>query len=87
MAVTPGANSLQRARAAAEAEDAYWREHYDHYLKLYPDQFVAVARSDGRFVAEHQDLDALIEAITKQRLTVREVWSRYMAATPIRLAL
>ena len=87
MVVTSSAESIRRARAEAEREDAFWREHYDHYLKLYPDHFVAVARSDGRFVAARQDLDALIEAITKQRLTVREVWSRYMAATPIRLAL
>ena len=78
---------IRRAFAEAEREDAFWHEQYDHYLELYPDQFVAVARSDGRFVAAHQDLDALIEAITKEGLMVRDVWSRFMRAAPIRLAL
>ena len=87
MTVTPGSDSVRNAMEAAEKEDAFWQEHYEMYLKQYPNQFVAVARSDGRFVAAHQDLDALIEAITKQDLMVRDVWSRYMAATPIRLAL
>ena len=79
--------SILRALVAAEQEDALWSVHYDEYLARYPDQFVAVARSDGRLVAAHQDLDALIEVIKKQGLMVRDVWSRYMAATPIRLAL
>lgn len=82
----PDSESIRRALVAVEQEDAFWSAHYDEYLPRYPDQFVAVARSDGRPVAAHQDLDALIETITKQGLHVRDVWSRYMTATPIRVA-
>jgi len=38
----PSLDSARRARAAAEAEDAFWHESYDGYLKEYPDQFVAL---------------------------------------------
>ena len=87
MAISPGAESVQKARAAAEREDAFWRDHYDEYLGRFPDQFVAVAQRDGRLVATNPDLDKLIETIREQGLNVRDVWSRFMAATPIRLAL
>ena len=45
MSVTPSFESARRARQAAEGEDAFWRNRYDEYLKKYPDQFVAVAKS------------------------------------------
>ena len=87
MAIAPSAASVQRARAEAEKEDAYWHEHYSSYLSQYPDQFVAVARTDGRLVAADPDLDALISSIRKQGLDVQHVWARFMVASPIRLAL
>ena len=85
--ITPGTESICRAFRAAEQEDAFWREHYDDYLKQYPDQFVAVARDSGRFVAADPDLDRLIDTINANGLTVHQVWVRFMVATPIRLIL
>ena len=87
MAVTPATESARRARLAAAEEDDFWREHYDTYLERYPDAFVAVTKANGQFVAADPDLDSLIGKVTDKGLDVQRVWVRYMAATPIRLAL
>ena len=84
---TPSLEGARAAWAAAEAEDAFWREHYSDLLEQYPDQFVAVAKADERVVAANPDLDRLISMVKKKGLDVRRVWVRYMAATPIHLAL
>ncbi len=83
----PVPESLREARATAQAEDAFWREHYQLYLEQYPDRFVAAARDDGRLVAADEDLSRLIDKVKENGLDVRRVWVRYMAATPIRFAL
>ncbi len=72
---------------AAEAEDAFWRDQYDAYLREYPDQFVAVDKASGQFVTAASNLERLIGLIQDNRLDVQRVWVRYMAATPTRLAL
>lgn len=82
---TPTLEGAQRARAAAEAEDAYWREHYGEYLEQYPDQFVAVV--GGRVVAATPDLRHLVGILEGKGLDVRDAWVRYIAATPRYLAL
>jgi hypothetical protein len=83
----PSLDSARRARAAAEAEDEFWHESYAGYLRAYPDQFVAVAKNDGRFVAANPDLDCLIGMIKGRGLTVHDVWVRHMTAAPIHLVL
>lgn len=87
MAVVPSLESARRAWAEAEQEDAFWREHYDGYLKQYPDQFVAVTKADGEFVAADVSLERLLIAIQERGLAARQVWVRWMAATPMRIAL
>lgn len=87
MSVTPSFESARRARQAAQEEDPFWRDRYDKYLTKYPDQFVAVAKSSRRVVATDPDLDRLISMVNGSGLDVQRVWVRYMAATPIRLAL
>jgi hypothetical protein len=87
MSLTPSFESARRARMAAGAEDAFWREHYDAYLREYPDQFVAVEKASRRFVTADPNLDRLISMIKDNGLDVQRVWVRYMAATPIHLAL
>ena len=82
---TPSLESAHAAWAAAEAEDAFWREHYEEYLRRYPDQFVAVA--DGRVVAVSPDLRHLIGFLEGKGLDVRRVWVRFVAATPRHLIL
>ena len=83
MAVIPSIESARRAWEEAEREDAFWHEHYDDYLKQYPDQFVAVTKADGQFVAANVDADRLIDTIKANGLTVKQVWVRWMAATPM----
>ena len=87
MAVIPSIESARRAWEEAKREDIFWNERYARYLKQYPDQFVAVTRADGQFVAADPDLDALIATIKAAGLDVKRVWVRWMAATPRRIAL
>jgi hypothetical protein len=87
MIIVPSVARARRARAAAEAEDAFWRENYDRYLKAYPDQFVAIVKDTGRFVAADSDLDRVIDMVNDRGLAVRAVWVRHMTATPIHLVL
>jgi hypothetical protein len=83
----PGSDSARKAWDAAEKEDKFWQEHYDRYLKQFPDQFVAVAREGGQIVATDPDLHGLIQKIESRGLQVQQVWSRFMYATPIRISL
>ncbi len=87
MAVIPSLESARRARAEAEKEDAFWREHYEALLKQYPDQFVAVTNADGQFVAADVSLERLLISIQVHGLAARQIWVRWMAATPMRIAL
>lgn len=84
---TPSLESAQLAWAAAEEEDAFWRDHYSLLARRHPNQFVAVARATGHVVATDPDLDRLIGIIGDNGLDVQRVWVRYMAVTPIHLAL
>lgn len=84
---TPGIDSVRRARAAADVESAFWREHHAALVKAYPDQFVAVVKDLGRAVAADPDLYRLIDLVAERGLDLRQVWVRYMAATPMRVAL
>lgn len=88
MSVTaPDLESARKAWAAAEEEDAFWDEHYDAFLERYPDQLVAVTKADGQFVTADPDLDRLVAMVEENGLGVRSVWVRFLAATPIHLAL
>ena len=87
MAVVPSVESARLAWEDAEREDAFWSEHYAGYLKQYPDQFVAVTKADGRFVAADAELERLLCAISASGLAPRPVWVCWMAAPPMRIAL
>jgi hypothetical protein len=82
---TPSLEGALRARAAAEAEDAFWRDHYTSYLERYPDQFVAVA--DGKVITASSDLSHVVGVLKGKGVDVRRAWVRYIAATPRHLAL
>jgi hypothetical protein len=83
----PGPESALRAWEAARTEDAFWRDHYPAYLKAYPDEFVAAAKDDGRVVAADPDLLRLVRLVRESGLGMQHVWVRFMAETPISLAL
>ncbi len=84
-ASTSHQEDAQRAWEAAEREDAFWRERYGTYLEQYPDRFVAV--SEGQVVATSPDLRHLVGVLEGKGLDPRRVWVRYIAATPLHLAL
>jgi hypothetical protein len=85
--VVPGVESARRAMREAAEEDAYWDARYAGFLTTHPDRFVAVRKTTGQVVAADEDLDRVIDQINGQGLTVHDVWVRFIAATPIHIAL
>jgi hypothetical protein len=68
----------------AERQRLFWEEHYQEFLRAYPDQFVAV--HDGDVVAVSDDLQDLNASLKRLRLQPSDVWVRYiMTATSIAL--
>ncbi len=47
----------------------FWSEHYGEFLRLYPEQFVAV--KDGEVVAANHDLAFLVYELRDKRLDPR----------------
>ncbi len=78
MTATSGIEGVHEAWQAAEAEDAFWREHYSRLLEQFPDQFVAV--HDGRVVATSTDLQDILRALDERGLDPRKVWVRFVTA-------
>jgi hypothetical protein len=78
----PSEESIRAAFAEGDREAAFWREHYDDYVKLYPDQYVAVARADGQVVIACRNLDYLLGYLAGKDLDVRQMWVKFMVATP-----
>ncbi len=73
--------NLVEAAAAlkqAEGETAFWAEHYQEYVRKYPDQFVAV--HDGKVVATSPDLESLLEQLAARSLNVQRVSTRFIAS-------
>jgi len=74
---------VQAAWEAADAEQAYWDDHYESILAEHPDQFVAV--KDHEVVATAKDLPALLGTLAGQNIAASQVWVRYVTADPHRL--
>ena len=79
----PRVEGVHEAWAAADAEDAFWSEHYRQILDRYPDQFVAV--HEGAVVATAPGLRQLLHALNEKALVRRQVWVKYVTADPRRL--
>lgn len=69
----------------SERRSTFWSEHYQEFIEKYPDQFVAV--HNGEVIAVNPDLFGLVADVTKLGLTPRQVWSRFIEATPLPLQL
>ena len=80
---TPSQEGVRAAWQAADAEEAFWRQHYGSYLEQHPDQFVAV--HEGKVVATDSDLGQLLRILEAKRLDPRRVWVRFVTADPGRL--
>ena len=78
MTIAPGLEGIHKAWAGAEAEDAYWREHYSRLLEQCRDHFVTV--HDNRFVATSTDLQEILRLLDTRRLDPRCVWIRFVTA-------
>jgi hypothetical protein len=83
----PNEASIRAAFAEAEKEAAFWREHYQEYVGQYPDQFVAVSKDEKTVVATGHSLDYLLGFIEGRGLRVRQMWVKFIAATPQHVSL
>jgi hypothetical protein len=83
----PSEQSIRAAFAEAEKEAAFWREHRQEFVARYPDQFVAVARTDWQVVAASPSLEAVIGLAEKQGHRIGSVWIELIAATPLHVSL
>jgi Family of unknown function (DUF5678) len=81
----PSLEEAGQAWDAAEAEQAFWSEHYGELLEQYPDQFVAVR--EGKVIAANPDLQQLLRSLKQQGIEPRDVWLRFLATDPRRLML
>ena len=84
---TPTEESIRASFAEAEKEAAFWRAHYDLYIAEYPDQFVVVTRADGQVVVSGVSLDYVLGFVAGRGLDLRQVWVKFIAATPIHVTL
>lgn len=83
----PGEESIRAAFAEGRREVAHWREHYQEYVKLYPDQFVAVAKTEGCVVAASPTLEGVIGLAEERGYRLGSVWIEFIAATPLHVSL
>ena len=83
----PSEESIRAAFAEAEQEAAFWREHYVTFLTQYPDQFVAVAKTDGQVVAASPSLEGVIHLAEARGFRLGSIWIEFIAATPLHVSL
>lgn len=80
----PSLEELTAKLNEAEREYRFWQEHYQEFLRRYPDQFVAV--HDGQVVAVSDDLSDLTASLANLDLRPTDVWSHYfMTSTDLAL--
>lgn len=76
---------MTRAWRRFDAEAKALDEHYQEWVKAYPDQFVAVY--NGEMVAASPDLETVLRTLAKQGLRPTQVLIRFLAKEPRRLLL
>jgi hypothetical protein len=81
----PSLEGMRERFREADREVQWWAEHQAEFVKLYPDQFVAVLRGDVVVVAS--DLSTLIAALKEKSLTIQDVWASFIETDPSRLIL
>lgn len=74
---TPDTRGMSRTWAAAECEEAFWRDHFNELLELHRDHFVAVY--DGKVVAAASDLGEVVNVLQVKGITPRDAWIRYIS--------
>ena len=82
------APDVERVKAAfreAEAQQAFWEEHYGELREKYPDLFVAVV--DSAVVASGPDLQTLLYTLRGQGIAPQQAWVRLVESHPSPLIL
>lgn len=74
----PNVKDISKAWAAADREEAFWREHFDEYLQKYRDHFVVV--HDGEVIASSSDLNEVLGGIQTRGINPRDAWIRFITA-------
>lgn len=83
--VTPGLAGARKAWKDADAEEAFWHDHYAEFLQKYPEQFVAVLR--GEVIAVGADLFEIAGLLESKAIAPASVWHRFITANPERMIL
>jgi hypothetical protein len=82
---TPRIDPIDALWDRAEAERIFWEDHYSKFVPRYPDKFVAV--HEGEVIASGAELDSVLREVQATGVDRREVWVRFIAATPRTLIL
>lgn len=82
------APSTRRVRSVvkrAEAEEAFWKEHYPGLLERYPEHFVAVY--DGKVVYASPELQEIARYLEEKAIPHDKTSLRFVTAKPQYLLL
>lgn len=74
----PSAKDIPKAWAAADREEAFWKEHAEEFLQKFRDHFVVVY--DGEVIASSPDLNEVFGVIQTMGISPRAAWIRYISA-------
>lgn len=85
MAGVPSLEGMRARFREADREVQWWADHQAEFVRLYPDQFVAVL--NGEVMAVASDLSTLIAALKEKSITIQDVWVSFIETDPSRLIL
>jgi Family of unknown function (DUF5678) len=85
MAGVPSLEGLRERFDEADRELQWWAEHQAEFVKLYPDQFVAV--HNGEVVAVANSIGGLKKKLAAKSLGFDDVKSSFITADPSKLIL
>lgn len=80
---SPTVEDAERAWQERQAKKQYWGEHYQEFLKRWPNQFVAVYKGD--VIAVSPDLETVFEPTTNRGLPPQRLWLRFITDDPSKL--
>lgn len=77
-ATLPDKADLDAAMRRADEDRGFWDAHRAEYLRLYPDQFVAVR--NGEFLDHDPDLMLLVQRLRANGLDVADLSVHFLAS-------
>ena len=76
----PEEEESREALARAQAETAFWAEHFQEFLKLYPDKFVAA--DENGVVAVDDDFVELVRKVKAKGRDPEHVYVDFLPSDP-----